>query len=291
MTTHSGEALAARLIDLVLDAALDIHVVIVVRADQYAALTTIRRLAELLDDAQVLVGPPSDDELRRIIEVPARRTGCVAERTLVEAVIEEVADHHAALPLVSAALADVWERRDGDTLTEARFVEIGGIAAAVERLGERAVEQVGDAEAIRQVMIRLVDITDEGQWVRRRLPVDDVPDELARAVDALVDARLVRRDDERGRRRPRGGLRRLAAAGGMARGSARRSRPRPRAARRRPVWDAAGPLRRRCLPRGPPGGGRGVRLPPAGCPHRRSRSSSPPASGWPTASTKRCASA
>ena len=71
--------------------------------------------------------------------MPARRTGCVAERTLVDLVVDEVADHDAALPLVSAALADVWERRDGDTLTAARYVEIGGIAAAVERLGERAV--------------------------------------------------------------------------------------------------------------------------------------------------------
>ena len=78
---QAGEALAARLVDLVLDAALDIHVVIVVRADQFAALTAIRRLAELVDDAQVIVGPPTDDELRRIIEVPARRTGCVAERS------------------------------------------------------------------------------------------------------------------------------------------------------------------------------------------------------------------
>jgi DNA-binding SARP family transcriptional activator/WD40 repeat protein len=191
----NAEAFAMRLIDLVLDAALDIHVVLVVRADQYAALTTIRPLAALVEDAQVLVGPPTDDELRRIVEVPARRTGCVVERALTDLVLAEVTNYDAALPLVSAALADVWERRDGDTLTAERYVDIGGIAAAVERLGERAVEQAGDADGVRQVMMRLVAVTDDGQWVRRRLAVEEMPSELAAAVDALVDARLVQRDD------------------------------------------------------------------------------------------------
>ena len=195
IASRTAEAMATRLIHLVLDAALDIHVVLVVRADQYAALTTIRPLAALIEDAQVLVGPPTDDELRRIVEVPARRTGCIVERSLTDLVVTEVATYDAALPLVSAALADVWERRDGDTLTAARYVEIGGIAAAVERLGERALEHARDDESVRDVMMRLVDVTDDGQWVRRRLPVDDVPAELGPAVDALVDARLVQRDD------------------------------------------------------------------------------------------------
>jgi DNA-binding SARP family transcriptional activator/WD40 repeat protein len=195
ITHGSADALAGRLTDLVLDAALDIRVVLVVRADQYAALTTVGRLAGLIEDAQVLVGPPTDDELRRIIEVPARRTGCTVERALTDLVVDEVGDYDAALPLVSAALADVWEQRDGDTLTCARYVEIGGIAAAVERLGERAVQRLGDATPIRDTMMRLVDVTDDGQWVRRRVEIEELPDELSPAVGALVDARLVQRDD------------------------------------------------------------------------------------------------
>ena len=43
--------------------------------------------------------------------------------------------YDAALPFVSAALADVWEGRDEDTLTADRYLEVGGLAAAVERLG------------------------------------------------------------------------------------------------------------------------------------------------------------
>ena len=190
----AAEPFAGRLVDLVLDAALDVHVVIVVRADQFAMLTATRRLAELVDDAQVLVGPPTDDELRRIIEVPARRTGCDVEPELVALITADVAGHD-ALPLVSAALAEVWERRDGDTLRATRYTEIGGIAAAVERLGRQAIERAG-VDGVRDVMLRLVDVTDDGGWVRRRIAIADVPVDRMPALDALVDERLVVRDDD-----------------------------------------------------------------------------------------------
>jgi DNA-binding SARP family transcriptional activator/WD40 repeat protein len=195
-STGAADAYAGRLVDLVLDTALDVHVVVVMRADQYGALAATRLLAEMVEDAQVVVGPPSDVELRRIIEVPARRTGCLVDPALVDLIADDVAGYDAALPLVSAALADVWEGRHDNTLTADHYEAIGGLAAAVERLGTRAVGQVGDDESIRHVMLRLVDVTDDGQWVRRRLRRDEIPAELAPAVDALVDARLVRRDDQ-----------------------------------------------------------------------------------------------
>ena len=91
----------------------------------------------------MLVGPPSDEELRRIVVEPARRTGCTVEPELVSMVAADVAGYDAALPLVSAAMAAVWERRDGDTLCARSYVEIGGLAAAVERLGDQALTAVG----------------------------------------------------------------------------------------------------------------------------------------------------
>ena len=45
-------------------------------------------------------------------------------------------------------------------------------------------------------MLRLVDVTDDGAWVRRRVHAEDLPPELGPAIDALVDARLVARTDE-----------------------------------------------------------------------------------------------
>ena len=114
---------------------------------------------------------------------------------MIDLVVADVGGREGTLPLVSAALAEVWERRDGDALTAERYLEIGGIAAAVERLGARVVERAGGEDGIHEVMMRLVDVTDDGQWVRRQLSADEIPPELGPAVDALVEARLVRRDN------------------------------------------------------------------------------------------------
>ena len=158
---------------------MDVRIVVVVRADQIGALAASRALAEVIEDAQVLVGPPSDEELRRIIVEPARRTGCAVDPELVAMIAGDVAGYDAALPLVSAAMAEVWERRDGDALRATVYEEIGGLAAAVQRLGDRALADVGPtgAPAVREVMLRLVDVTDEGAWIRKRIASADMPEQ------------------------------------------------------------------------------------------------------------------
>ena len=195
LSSGSTDAVAGRLLDLVLDPAVDARIVLVIRADQLGALASSRPLAELIEDAQVLVGPPSDEELRRIVVEPARRTGCTVEPELVSMIAADVAGHDAALPLVSAAMAAVWERRDGEMLTAQSYVEIGGLAAAVERLGDRALAAVGPSGhgAMRAAMLRLVDVTDDGVWRRRRVDFASLHPDLGPAIDALVDARLVAR--------------------------------------------------------------------------------------------------
>lgn len=187
---------AQQLVEVGDDPRLDVHVVLVVRSDEYAKLAATGGLAGSVASSQLIVGAPSADELRRIVIEPARRTGVAVEPALVDVVIDDVGGHDAALPLVSAALAEVWERRDGGTLTAATYLEIGGVASAVERLGELAVASVGPehVDELRSVLLALADITDDGIWTRQRVSVDQLGDHT-RAVDALVDARLVVRDD------------------------------------------------------------------------------------------------
>ena len=193
------DALLCRLIDLALDPALDVHIVLVIRADQYGNLAAARHLTDLVDDAHVLVGRPSDDELRRIVEEPALRVGCRVERALTSIVLDEAGDGDGSLPLVSTALAELWEARDGDVLTAERYQTLGGLAASVERLGAAVLER-GDADFtaddVRSAFLLLADVTDDGSWVRQRVHRDDIPPELEPALDALVDGRLVVRDGD-----------------------------------------------------------------------------------------------
>jgi hypothetical protein len=59
-------------------------VVLTMRADFYGKCAAHPGLAAALSDHQVLVGPMTEDELRRAIERPARLVGCEFEPGLVE---------------------------------------------------------------------------------------------------------------------------------------------------------------------------------------------------------------
>ena len=186
-----------QLLDLAGDPDLDVHVVLVIRSDEYTKLASIQALTDVVTSSQLMVGPPSDDEIRRIVIEPARRTGVAVEPALVDLVTHDVGGYEAALPLVSAALAEVWERRDGNLLRAERYTEIGGVATAVERLGEQAVVRAGESHiaGMRRILLMLADVTDDGVWTRRRVPVEELPADPA-ALAALVDARLVVRNDQ-----------------------------------------------------------------------------------------------
>jgi len=190
-------AFARALIDLAGDPGLDVHIVLVVRSDEFVRLAAIPEFEDALANAQLIVGPPTDDELRRIVVEPARRTGVVVEPELVDLVAHDVGGYEAALPFVSAALAEVWERRDGNVLRAQRYLEIGGVSSAVERLGNQALARAGDdhVDGLRMIMLALADVSDEGVWTRRRVAVDQLPD-CPEALDALVEARLVVRADQ-----------------------------------------------------------------------------------------------
>ena len=119
---------------------------------------------------------PTDEELQRIVEVPARRTGCEVDPALIARVVDDVAGHDAALPLVSAALAEVWERRDGDTLHARTGTSSSVGSRPPSSAWERGPSSAPARRPIRAVMLRLVDVTEDGQWVRRRVQVTDLPD-------------------------------------------------------------------------------------------------------------------
>jgi WD40 repeat protein/DNA-binding SARP family transcriptional activator len=187
----------SQLLDLAGDPDLDVHVVLVIRSDEYTKLASIQALTDVVTSSQLMVGPPSDDEVRRIVTEPARRTGVAVEPALVDLVSHDVGGYEAALPLVSAALSEVWERRDGNLLRAERYIEIGGVATAVERLGEQAVVRAGESHIgeIRRILLMLADVTDDGFWTRRRVPIEELPADPS-ALAALVDARLVVRNDQ-----------------------------------------------------------------------------------------------
>ena len=102
-------------------------VVLTMRADFYGKCGSYPALAAAMSDHQLLVGPMTEDELRRAIERPALLAGGEFEPGLVEMLLWEVAGQPGALPLLQFALFELWQRRKGRRLTVANYTAIGGL--------------------------------------------------------------------------------------------------------------------------------------------------------------------
>ncbi len=173
--------------------------VIGVRADLYGQLSTHPGLARAVADEQILLGPMTDDELRRAVTEPARLAGLRLGPGLVDLVLRDVAGEPGALPLLSHALRATWERRDGRTLTIEGYRESGGVASAVARTADTLVESLPDEQRplVRTLFLRLTELGEGIQDTRRRERIEElVPQGTSPAViesllERLASARLV----------------------------------------------------------------------------------------------------
>ena len=170
---------------------------VAVRADFYARCAAYPALARLLAANHVLVGPMQRAELRRAIELPAQRAGLRIEPELVDRLLADVELEPGALPLLSTALLELWERRDGRRLSLAGYERSGGVRGAVARLAETAYARLDPAQQAiaRRILLRLAGEDAGGGAVRRRVALDELEADHDEAVgdvlDVLAASRLV----------------------------------------------------------------------------------------------------
>src|SRR5215207_3854217 len=133
-------------------------VVVALRADFYGRFAAFPELADLLGGNHVLVGPMQASELRRAVELPAGRVGLRVEPELADALVDDVEGEPGALPLLSTALLELWQKRQDNALTLAAYRESGGVHGAVARLAEATYARVPHErrQHVRAVMLRLV---------------------------------------------------------------------------------------------------------------------------------------
>ncbi len=168
-------------------------VLVAMRSDYYGECASYPELAQLLSANHVLVGPMTPDELRRAIEFPARRAGLRVEQALVDALVEEVRDEPGGLPLLSTALVELWQLRDGGWLRMDAYERTGGVRGAVARLAESSFAQLDDEEqaAARRVFLRLAGVREGDAITRRRIDLRELDLERDTAAAVVVD-RLAR---------------------------------------------------------------------------------------------------
>jgi WD40 repeat protein/DNA-binding SARP family transcriptional activator len=194
-------AFLAALVDAAWDAERRIVILLALRGDFFGRLGSYAELADLVASNHALVGPMSPAELRRAIEGPAERVGLSVEPALVDALVGDVAGEPGGLPLLSAALLDLWRDRAGSTLTLEAYQRTGGVRGAVARYAEGALHALPDEDEllVKRIVLRLVAGGDSEALTRRHatlaeLDADDP--QISRVLAALVEMRLLVAGDD-----------------------------------------------------------------------------------------------
>jgi WD40 repeat protein/class 3 adenylate cyclase len=148
-----------------------LRIVVTLRADFYDRPLLYSGFAELLRDYVEAVVPLKADEFERAIAGPAERVGARFEPGLLAELVADVADEPGALPLLQYALTELYERREGTTLTADAYRAIGGVSGALAGRAEEIYSGLGEhaQEAARQLFLRLVTLGEGAEDTRRRV--------------------------------------------------------------------------------------------------------------------------
>jgi len=184
------------------EAAGPVIVLIALRADFYGHCANYIQLREALAQHQEYIGSMSDEELRRAIEEPAQRGRWEFEPGLVDLLLHDVGHEPGALPLLSHALMETWQRRRGRDLTLSGYTSSGGVRGAIAETAEAVFtdrithEQQNTA---RRIFLRLTELGDETATgdTRRRAAFNELilkQEETTSTqivLKVLADARLI----------------------------------------------------------------------------------------------------
>ncbi|MGE5073523.1 MAG: helix-turn-helix domain-containing protein, partial [Anaerolineae bacterium] len=206
-----SEAERAAFIDNLLTAASEadgpVIAVLTLRADFYAHCAAYPELRAALAASQEYIGAMSREELRRVVEEPARRGRWDIEPGLVDLLLRGVGEGPGALPLLSHALLETWQRRRGHLLTLTGYTSSGGVRGAIAESAEAVfVDHFSrEQQAIaRRIFLRLTELGDEESTAdtRRRAPFAELSrnreeaESVQGVLGQLAEARLVIVNDQ-----------------------------------------------------------------------------------------------
>jgi eukaryotic-like serine/threonine-protein kinase len=166
-----------------------------VRADFLARLSTLPGLGRDLSRLLYFLRPLPPERLRDVIVGPAHAVNSRFESDdIVDDLIAATAQAgNGGLPLLSFALADLWEARDRATevISRKAVTDMGGLAGALSRHADIVIHGMLDADRdhARRILLQLV----SGMGTRARRAASELAlgGSARIALDALVKGRLV----------------------------------------------------------------------------------------------------
>ena len=200
-TVCQDEAERRQFLDALADLATDprscVTVVVAVRADYLSGLADHDELRALVGGGTVLVGPLTAPEIRRTLERPAATARLTFDDGLADTIVADAGQEPGLLPLLSTAMAQLWQRRQNGRLTYPAYVALGGLDGAITTLAEEAYTNLSRTQqaTARVLLLRLTGPGDGAGVSRRRVATKELealPTEgIGSVVEHLARARLL----------------------------------------------------------------------------------------------------
>ncbi|GAA3084190.1 caspase, EACC1-associated type [Streptosporangium carneum] len=191
----------------------DVTVVLGLRSDFFGHCADHPELLHALQHADV-VPPMTTAELREVIEKPAELVGLTLETGLADLLLEECGRDGettakgpgGVLPLLSHALMETWQRRQGGVLTLAGYRATGGLARSLSQTADATLAEFPQEvePLVRRMFLRMVRVEDGLEDTRRHVLLADLQEHLERAgrpeagavIGRFVEARLISVDGD-----------------------------------------------------------------------------------------------
>jgi len=191
----------ARFMDTLTDAVFEqqyrnapvFSLILTLRADFMGQALAHRPFADALQESDVKLGPMTDPELRRAIVDPARKIGVAFEPGLSARILDDVGDEPGNLPLLEFALAMLWEKREGASLTHSAYEAIDRVDGALARHADAVFSDLSpdEKDLARHVFTQVVRPGEGTEDTRRLATRSELGDKSWKLVQRLADSRLL----------------------------------------------------------------------------------------------------
>lgn len=168
-------------------------VILTMRADFLGNALSYRPFADVLQKADVKLGPMNQSELTAVIAKPAEKLGITFEAGLVERILKDVEAEPGNLPLLEFALTELWQRRQGKLLTHVAYTAIGEVQGALARHADASYGKLSPEaqKQMRRIFIQLVRPGEGTEDTRRLATKAELGESNWALVKRLADDRLV----------------------------------------------------------------------------------------------------
>ena len=168
-------------------------ILIALRADFMGQALAHRPFADTLQEASLLMGPMTREELRLAIEKPAELQGAAFEPGLVERILDDVGEKPGNLPLLEFTLTQLWEQQTDGWLTHHDYETMSGVEGALAAYADQVYTDLQDEqrEQARHALVQLVQPGEGTEDSRRIATREELGEESWQLIQHLADRRLV----------------------------------------------------------------------------------------------------